>query len=123
MELSNVIQIDNRIYDRWVRFLNPIYNLTETEILVTAALIEEYMRIQDKVSDEELLNQLLFGLGTRKKIKEKINMKDNYFDVILNKLRKRNIIVDGKINNQIIPKRIKNSKDISLLIYFKSDED
>ena len=70
-------------------------------------------------------NYILFSSEYRKAIKDEIGVSDNYFDVLLNKLRAHNIIkiVDEKniLNKQVIPKFTKD-KSIALLIYFENDE-
>ena len=47
------------------------------------------------------------------------NVSDAFFQVILGKLRKTGVIVDGKINPKFIPKNIKaDDQTFQFLLYF-----
>ena len=124
-EISSVIIIPTTKFEYWFRSINMIFNLTDKEIMVAAALVRYYFKIAQQCDDELMRNYILFSSEYRKAIKDEIGVSDNYFDVLLNKLRAHNIIkiVDEKniLNKQVIPKFTKD-KSIALLIYFENDE-
>lgn len=121
MEFSNVIMVDQKIIKMWLMFNNPLYNLTAKEIDLMSCLIRHFLDIKSKTEDDVLANQLLFSTDKRKEIKKELHIKDNYFDVLMNKLRNHGAINNNQLNKKIVPKFCKkNSKDISLLVYFKA---
>jgi hypothetical protein len=57
------------------------------------------------------------------KVKEECNVSDAFFQVILGKLRKENVIINGRINPLLIPKRLnKDDKYFTLLLLFEFNE-
>lgn len=141
MDFSKVIKISNRIYEHWLMFVNPIYNLSQKEIVFLACLLKRYNQISSSIDEtqytspvhifesdqskktnishkEYLVNQILFSTDSRKEIKSELGIKNNYFDVLLNKLRKHNVIVDNVIDKKIVPNFDVKGKAFTLLVYF-----
>lgn len=122
MEFSTVIAVEENHIKMWLMYNNPLYNMTGKEIELMTILLRNFLAIKEKTEDDVLANQLLFSTDKRKEIKKEMMIKDNYFDVLMNKLRSHGAIVNNQIDKHLVPKFIKNkkSKDISLLIYFKN---
>lgn len=59
------------------------------------------------------------GEDTRKKVREECNMSLPHFQVIMGKLRKRKVIIDGKINPKFIPNINEDSNMLQLLLLFE----
>lgn len=58
----------------------------------------------------------------KNKVKTECNVSDAFFQVILGKLRKTGVIVDGRINSKFIPKNLSpDDKAFQLLLYFDLD--
>ena len=127
MKFNNVIECSKNHIRNWLEFVNPMFRLSNKEIDLLSILITKFQEITNSTKcDDKKANALLFSTNYRKKIKSEMGIKDNYFDVLLNKLKKHNAIkeegeYDNRrlyINKQIIPKTDKNG-NLSLLVIFK----
>lgn len=58
------------------------------------------------------------GDDTRKLIREEYGLSLPHFQVILGKLKKSKIIIDGKINPRFIPNIIEDNGNYQLLLLF-----
>ena len=121
--VNNVIRIPaslkGNFFRAWVEFLAPLHNLTKREQDVLASLIKNRFELSSSISDEHILDKVLMSEDIKNKIKEECDVSDAFFQVILGKLKKTNVIINGKINPLLIPKKIhKNSSSFQLLLYF-----
>ena len=55
---------------------------------------------------------------TKRKVREECGITLPHFQVVMGKLRKSNIIVDGRINPRFIPNVDENSDSFQLLLLF-----
>lgn len=125
--INNVIRIpatlENNFFRVWVEFLTPLHNLTAKEKDVLAAFLKNRFELSNAVIDNNLLDELLMSDKVRTKIKEECNISEPFLKVILSKLKKVNILVEGKINPLLIPKTVKkDDKSFMLLLYFDLNE-
>lgn len=127
MKFNNVIECTKNKLRYWLEFINPIFNLSNKEIELLSILIRYYQEVLGSSKcDEKTANTLLFSTEYRKKIKKDMAIKDNYFDVLLNKLKKHKAVLEeGEydnrrifLNKQVLPKADKNG-NLSLLVIFK----
>ena len=121
---NNVIRIPtsvDKFFKYWILFTRPLHNLTEKEMEVTACILKYRYNLSKVIIDENVLDVMLFGEDTRNKIKAECDISSAFFQVILGKLRKVNIIKDNKINPRFIH-NFKKVEDFKLLLYFDIDE-
>lgn len=121
---NNVIRIPtsaDKFFKYWILFTRPLHSLTEKEMEVTACILKYRYNLSKVIIDEDILDVMLFGEDTRNKIKAECDISSAFFQVILGKLRKVNIIKDNKINPRFIP-NFKSNEDFKLLLYFDVDE-
>lgn len=123
---NNVIRIPTSLQGKffriWIEFLTPLHSLTNREKDVVAAFIKARFELSKSVTDDTLLDKIVMSDDIKSKIKAECNVSDAFFQVILGKLRKTGVIIDGKINPKLIPKNL-NNKDqaFQLLLYFDLD--
>lgn len=122
-EINNVIRIPTSIkgtfFRIWVEFLTPLHGLTSREKDVVASLLKNRFELSASISDEYILDKVLMSDDIKTKVKEECNISDAFFQVILGKLRKTKVLVEGRINKKFIPKNLKaNDKSLQLLLYF-----
>ena len=55
---------------------------------------------------------------TKRKIREDNNITSPHFQVIMGKLKKSNVIIDGRINPKFIPRIIEGEDSFNLLLKF-----
>lgn len=113
-----VIEVTDNFYKNWLLLINTFFGMTYREIDLVALLLETYVEIRRNVANEDIANSILFSTQYRKQIKEKLALRGDYFDVLLNKLRKHNVIIGNKINEKIMPKF--NGNSFVLIIAFNN---
>jgi hypothetical protein len=117
------VSLDYQFFRTLVEFLAPLHHLTNREQDVLASLLKNRFELSYSISDEGLLDKVLMSEDIKAKVKEECNVSDAFFQVILGKLRKENVIIDGRINPLLIPKRLnKDDKYFTLLLLFEFNE-
>lgn len=102
----------------WFKFIEPLHHLTNREIDVIAALCEQRYLLSKVISDEQILNRVLFSEDTKKKILKNLGMTIPYYQVIMSKLKKNKLVCDGKLAPQIVPKLREDNVVYTLLLVF-----
>lgn len=120
--INNVINIPTsnevKFFKCWLEFLKPLHKLTDREIDVLASFLKYRYKLSKVVSDQDVLNKLVMGEDTKRKIREECNLTHTYFQVIMTKLKKSKIIDNGIINPRLIPKIDEDSNTCQLLLSF-----
>ena len=122
--INNVIRIPtqrSKFFEYWFKFLGPFHNLTDKEITVAAALVENRCKIAKSVINKDMLDQLSLSIESRKAVREKCNITPAHFNVILGKLKKSKIIIDNRINPKFIP-NVNDDNNFQMLISFDYDD-
>lgn len=123
---NNVIRIPTSLQGKffriWIEFLTPLHSLTNREKDVVASFIKARFELSKSITDDSLLDKFVMSEDVKSKIKKECDVSDAFFQVILGKLRKTNIITGGKINPKFIPKSLnQDDKAFQLLLYFDLD--
>ena len=108
--VDNVVRIpcklDYSFFKMWFMFLQPFHHLTEREMEVATSFVKQRYELSKVVSDNDILDRLVMSEDTKRKVREECNITLPHFQVIMGKLRKNSIIVDGKLNPRYIPREI-----------------
>ena len=125
--VNNIIKVDTSLkgdfFRKWIEFLTPLHKLTNREKDAVASFIKNRFELSTAINDEVLLDKWLMSDDIKNKVKEECGVSEAFFQVILGKLRKTNVIIDGRINPRLIPKNIKqDDHSFQLLLYFDLDE-
>lgn len=88
--------------------INGSIGLSNKEIVVLAALVEQYNIIRKKTTNEEIINELLFSSRHRTLARDKANISEVNFNNYISALKKKSVILDGedklrKLNPMIVP--------------------
>lgn len=114
------VSLNDKFFRTWVEFLTPLHHLTSREQDVLASLLKNRFELSKSISDEVLLDKVLMSDDIKAKVKAECGVSDAFFQVILGKLRKTEVIVDGRINPPLIPKRLnKDDQYFTLLLLFE----
>ena len=119
---DSVVMIPGNIdsfFRKWFEFLEPFHKLTAREMDVAAAFVKQRYELSKVIADPDILDREVMSDFTKKKVMEECNITLPYFQVIMGKLRKSQIIVNGKLNPRFIPNMEKDSSSFKLLLYFK----
>ena len=120
--VDNVVRIpcklDYSFFKMWFMFLQPFHHLTEREMEVATSFVKQRYELSKVVSDNDILERLVMSEDTKRKVREECNITLPHFQVIMGKLRKNNIIVDGKLNPRYIPRVIEENGSFKLMLLF-----
>ena len=116
----NVLTIDSK--DRIQKYLKVLYQfhkLTDKEMELLTEIIFLYIQYRDKYNDE-IADKLIFDSDNRNIVKKNMNnMSDPIFQNYLSNLRKKKVIVKGKLARPFIPP----SSNFDLIITFNEAVD
>lgn len=120
--INNVVRIpcklDSKFFRYWFEFLRPFHHLTEREMDVITSLVKYRYELSKVISDNEILDKVTMGDDTKRKVMEECGITLPYLQVILGKLKKNRVIIDGKINPRYIPNIIEENNSFKLMLLF-----
>ena len=121
MRPTNILKIKSSDYDElflnWFLILKPLHNLSNKECILASKLYKYRDELKEVILDKEILDTTILSDTYRKKIIEEMNITMIHLQVLLTSLRKKNVIIDNRLNPKFIP-HIKDS-ELSLLIRFE----
>ena len=112
-------KIDEGFFKYWFMFLRPFHNLTEREMDVITSFVKQRYELSKVIKDNEILDKVTMSEDTKKKVREECNITLPHFQVIMGKLRKNKVIIDGKINPRFIPNIDEETGTFQLLLLFE----
>lgn len=121
MRPTNILKIKSSDYDElflnWFLILKPLHNLSNKECILASKLYKYRDELKEVILDKEILDTTILSDTYRKKIIEEMEITMIHLQVLLTSLRKKNVIIDNRLNPKFIP-HIKDS-ELSLLIRFE----
>lgn len=121
-QANNIIRIptsiDGKFFRYWFEFLKPFHQLTDREAEIVACFIKHRYLLSKVISDSDILDKVLMGEDTKKKVCEDCNISTTHLQVLLSKFRKSGIIINNKINPRFIPNITNEKGPFNLLIFF-----
>lgn len=122
-KMNNVIRIPTSIntsfFRFWFEFLRPFHNLTDREMQVASSLLKRRYELSKVIQDEGILDKVVMSEDTKKAVREECNISLPHFQVIMGKLRKNKVILDGRINPRFIPNLTEEQGSFRLLLNFE----
>ena len=122
-KMNNVIRIPTSIstsfFRFWFEFLRPFHNLTDREMQVASSLLKRRYELSKVIQDEVILDKVVMSEDTKKVVREECNNSLPHFQVIMGKLRKNKVILDGRINPRFIPNLTEEQGSFRLLLNFE----
>jgi len=106
---------------KWFQLLKPIHHLLNSEIKILAEFCRVRYEYSKKITDPDTLDNFLFSIETKNMVRENLGMSSSSFKVSMSKLKKMNIIANGKINQKLLP-RLDDEGNYKLLLYFDFHE-
>ena len=104
---NNIVRIptslNGKFFRYWFMFLKPFHKLTDREIDVIATFVKHRYELSKVIKDNEILDKVTMSEDIKKKVREECNLALPHYQVIMGKLRKNKVIIDGKINPRFIP--------------------
>lgn len=120
---DNIVRVpcslDNSFFRYWFKFLRPFHKLTDREIDIIASFVRQRYELSKVIKDTDILDKVTMSEDTKKKVREECNITIPHFQVIMGKLKKSKVIVDGKINPRFIPNINEEAGTFQLLLLFE----
>ena len=120
---NNIVRIpcslDKSFFRHWFNFLEPFHKLTDREIDVITSFVKQRYELSKVIKDSDILDKVTMSEDTKKKVREECNITLPHFQVIMGKLRKNKVIIDGKINPRFIPNIDEEAGTFQLLLLFE----
>lgn len=120
---DNIVRIpcslDKSFFRLWFKFLEPFHKLTDREIDVITSFVKQRYELSKVIKDNEILDKVTMSEDTKKKVREECNITLPHFQVIMGKLRKNKVIIDGKINPRFVPNIDEETGIFQLLLLFE----
>lgn len=121
-KIDSVVKIPTNLDDffrYWFEFLKPFHQLTGREIDVATSLIKHRYKLSKVIADNNILDKVVMGEDTRKIVREECKLSLPHFQVIMGKLKKNKIIINGRINPKFIPNITEENGNFQLLLLFE----
>lgn len=114
---TNILKIKSKTLDElfynWFLILKPIHKLSNKECVLASKLYKVRHELKDVILDKEILDATILSDTSRKKIVEEMGITITHLQVLLTSLRKKNILIENKLNPKFIPQ----IKDSNLVLY------
>lgn len=111
-------KVDDKFFRYWFEFLTPFHNLTEREMDVITSFVKQRYKLSKVIKDNEILDKVTMSEDTKKKVREECDISLPHFQVIMGKLRKNKVIIDGKINPRYIPSVDEKNGSFKMMLLF-----
>ena len=111
-------KVDGKFFNYWFQFLRPFHNLTEREMDVITSFVRQRHELSKVIKDNEILDKVTMSEDTKKKVREECDISLPHFQVIMGKLRKNKVIIDGKINPRYIPSVDEENGSFKMMLLF-----
>ena len=111
-------KVDGKFFRYWFEFLTPFHNLTEREMDVITSFVKQRYELSKVIKDNEILDKVTMSEDTKKKVREECDVSLPHFQVIMGKLRKNKVIIDGKINPRYIPSVDEENGSFKMMLLF-----
>lgn len=111
-------KVDGKFFRYWFEFLQPFHNLTEREMDVITSFVKQRYELSKVIKDNEILDKVTMSEDTKKKVREECDISLPHFQVIMGKLRKNRVIIDGKINPRYIPSVDEENGSFKMMLLF-----
>ena len=86
---------------------------------VASSLLKRRYELSKVIQDEVILDKVVMSEDTKKVVREECNISLPHFQVIMGKLRKNKVILDGRINPRFIPNLTEEQGSFRLLLNFE----
>ena len=111
-------KVDGKFFRYWFEFLQPFHNLTNRETDIITAFVKKRYELSKVIKDDEILDKVTMSDDVKREIRDECNVSLPHFQVIMGKLRKNKVIVDGKINPRYIPSLKEEDGSFKMMLLF-----
>lgn len=120
---TNLKNSSLNFFKLWLEFLKPLHRLPGRELAVLAALLQRRFELSRTITDDDLLDKVLFTDEIKKGIVENLGISPGNFQSVLTNLRKAGVITNNTISKRYIPSLEYEEDSYRLLLNFKISYD
>lgn len=113
---------DGQFFRYWAAFLKPLHELTNREMDVFAAFLKMRYQLSKDIINGDTLDRVLFQTETKQQIRESLNMKSKHFQVTMQNLRNRGVVVNDRIPLNLIPTIMEHGAGLMIYFSFKNEQ-
>lgn len=111
-------KVDGKFFRYWFEFLQPFHNLTGRETDIITAFVKKRYELSKVIKDDEILDKVTMSDDVKREIRDECKVSLPHFQVIMGKLRKNKVIIDGKINPRYIPSLNEEDGAFKMMLLF-----
>ncbi|MGO1819342.1 MAG: hypothetical protein ACTH0S_06625 [Senegalia sp. (in: firmicutes)] len=118
MKNSKIAKINTtrkKLFKDWLHLTKIFHGLTKQQIDILSLFLYHYNLLKKEITNEKILNKVLFDYSTKMKVKEELGIKDPALQNAMTSFRKKGIIIDGKLSKLYIPNLEDNSNTFNLV--------
>lgn len=122
-KMNNIIRIPTSVnttfFKYWIDFLKPFHSLTSRESQVAALFLKKRHELSKVIKDEVILDKVVLGEENKRFVRDECDLSVPHYQVIMSTLKKRNFIINERINPKFIPNITEEQGSFRLLLNFE----
>ena len=116
--IANIRTSVDGLFERWVALTQPLHKLTEAEANIFVLFLRKRHLFAISISDDNIVNKLLFSTDTRKEIMDTLGYKMGTFQNYLTAMRNKGVIQNNRLNKKLIPNYEDGANNFKLIFNF-----
>ena len=116
--IANIRTSVDGMFERWVALTQPLHKLTEAEANIFLLFLKKRHLFATNVSDEAVVDRLLFSTDTRREIMDALGYKMGTFQNYLTAMRNKGVIQENRLNKKLIPNYEDGASNFKLIFNF-----
>ena len=114
--------LNNTFFKFWLQFIRPIHKMTNKEIDIISSFLYHRFELGKKIKDDDILDKVTMSDDIRKSVIEEYNMNPTYLNTVMANLKKKGVIINGKISKKLRPKLEEDADKFTIMITFDLKE-
>lgn len=103
---TNATTIPNRdeeFFRAWLEVMRPLHNLANKEMDFAAAFLKKRYELTKTMTDNRLIDRVLFDVDTKKAVAESVGMSYSYMQYVFKKMRECGMIIGKSVSPKFLP--------------------
>jgi hypothetical protein len=118
IKVANINTTIKKLFKDWLYLTKIFHKLTDQQINILSLFLYEYYKLKKEVTNERIINEVLFDYKIKMKIKEELGIKDPSLQNAMTIFRKKGIIVNNQLSKLFIPQIEKDANNFKLIYNF-----
>ena len=118
IKVANINTTIKKLFKDWLYLTKIYHKLTDQQINILSLFLYEYYKLKKEVTNERIINEVLFDYKIKMKIKEELGIKDPSLQNAMTIFRKKGIVVNNQLSKLFIPQIEKDANNFKLIYNF-----